>query len=259
MNSRKLKLRTLFSFLVLGICGAVGYGLYSRAWMAPEVEGLPAPFRAGLEANAGFWKKFTGERKSAPRREPKPGEKFRVNGDLGLSGPVDEKTWRLEVIANDADPSAKPLSLSMEDIRKLPRSESSAEFRCIEGWSEPIAYAGVRFSDFVRILGLGGRGGQAPDFNGAKLKDLYPYVALETPDGEYYVSLDMESMLHSQTILAYELNGKPLSADNGAPLRLVVPVKYGIKSLKRIGKIYFSEKRPRDYWEESGYDWFAGL
>ncbi|RZA02485.1 MAG: molybdopterin-binding oxidoreductase [Proteobacteria bacterium] len=259
MNNQRIKFRTMLCFLVLALGGALTYGLYTYAWRAPEVDGLPAPFRAGLEANAGFWKRFGGERKSAPRREPKPGEKFRVNGDVGLEGPVDEKTWRLEVRANDSDPAAKVLSLSMDDIRKLPRSMSSAEFRCIEGWSEPIAYAGVRFSDFVRILGLGGRNGQAPNFSGAKPEELYPYVALETPDGEYYVSLDMESMLHSQTILAYELNGEPLSADNGAPLRLVVPVKYGIKSLKRIGKIYFSNQRPRDYWAENGYDWFAGL
>jgi DMSO/TMAO reductase YedYZ molybdopterin-dependent catalytic subunit len=55
------------------------------------------------------------------------------------------------------------------------------------------------------------------------------------------------------------MNGMPLSQENGSPLRLFIPVKYGIKSLKQIGKIYFSDERPPDYWAERGYDWYAGL
>jgi DMSO/TMAO reductase YedYZ molybdopterin-dependent catalytic subunit len=69
----------------------------------------------------------------------------------------------------------------------------------------------------------------------------------------------MESMLHPQTLLAYEMNGKPLSIAHGAPLRLIIPVKYGIKSLKRVGRITFARHRPPDYWAERGYDWFSGL
>ena len=59
--------------------------------------------------------------------------------------------------------------------------------------------------------------------------------------------------------LAWEMNGKPLEPLHGAPLRLVIPVKYGIKNLKRVGRIFFSSRRPPDYWAEQGYDWFAGL
>jgi DMSO/TMAO reductase YedYZ molybdopterin-dependent catalytic subunit len=55
------------------------------------------------------------------------------------------------------------------------------------------------------------------------------------------------------------MNGAPLSAEHGAPLRLVIPVKYGIKNLKRIGVIRFTEDRPADYWAARGYDWYAGL
>lgn len=86
-----------------------------------------------------------------------------------------------------------------------------------------------------------------------------PYVGLETPYGEYYVSLDMESMLHPQTTLADKMNGAPLGPDHGEPLRLIIPIKYGIKNLKCIGKIFLSETRPPDYWAENGYDWYAGL
>ena len=82
---------------------------------------------------------------------------------------------------------------------------------------------------------------------------------MATPGEGYYVGLDMESMLHPQTLLAYEINGEPLSDDHGAPLRLVTPVKYGVKNIKRIGLIRYSRNRPADYWAEQGYDWYAGL
>ena len=55
-----------------------------------------------------------------------------------------------------------------------------------------------------------------------------------------------------------EMNGKPLEDRHGAPLRLVMPVKYGIKNIKRIGTIEFTDRRPADYWAERGYDWYAG-
>jgi DMSO/TMAO reductase YedYZ molybdopterin-dependent catalytic subunit len=80
-----------------------------------------------------------------------------------------------------------------------------------------------------------------------------------TPDKEYYVGLDMPGAMHPQTLLAWEMGGAPLEPDHGAPLRLSMPVKYGIKNIKRIGRIEFTDKRPADYWAEQGYDWFAGL
>ena len=88
--------------------------------------------------------------------------------------------------------------------------------------------------------------------------DLALYVGMRTPDEQYYVGLDMPSALHPQTLLCYEMNGQPLTAGHGAPLRLVTPLKYGIKHLKRIGTISFADTRPKDYWAELGYDWDAG-
>ena len=85
------------------------------------------------------------------------------------------------------------------------------------------------------------------------------YVGMITPDGTYYVGNDMPSMLQPQTLLCYEMNGKPLPQDQGYPLRLIIPVKYGIKHLKRVGVMYFSNEKPKDYWAEQGYDYFAGL
>jgi DMSO/TMAO reductase YedYZ molybdopterin-dependent catalytic subunit len=85
------------------------------------------------------------------------------------------------------------------------------------------------------------------------------YVGMVTPDKAYYVGLDMPSAMHPQTLLAYEMNGKPLPVKHGQPLRLIIPVKYGIKNLKRIGTISFSDERLPDYWAEQGYDYYSGL
>ena len=68
----------------------------------------------------------------------------------------------------------------------------------------------------------------------------------------------MASALHPQTLLCYELNGEPLTAQHGAPLRLVTPLKYGIKQIKRIGTLTFTDERPADFWAQRGYDWHAG-
>ena len=84
------------------------------------------------------------------------------------------------------------------------------------------------------------------------------YSGLITPDKGYYVGIDMPSLMHPQTLLCYEMNGQSLPLNQGYPLRLIIPVKYGIKHLKRIGSIYFSNSRPRDYWAEAGYDYYAG-
>ncbi len=94
--------------------------------------------------------------------------------------------------------------------------------------------------------------------NSGDARSLLDYAAIETPDGEYYVGLDMASALNPQTLLCYEMNGQPLTPQHGAPLRLVIPLKYGIKNLKRIGTIRFTDVRPADYWAERGYDWYAG-
>jgi DMSO/TMAO reductase YedYZ molybdopterin-dependent catalytic subunit len=55
------------------------------------------------------------------------------------------------------------------------------------------------------------------------------------------------------------MNGKPLTKEHGAPLRLILPHKYGIKNIKLITHLAYTTTRPPDYWEEQGYDWYAGL
>jgi len=229
------------------LSAAVVIGGISAVVRAPSLTGgeedIPAPLRKGLEWNGRVASRWQDLKRLSVARPPEKGSRPRVNGDIGLTTPIDLERWSLQVLPSDGPEALAPFTLSMAELRAMPRVESTAEFRCIEGWSEPISYAGVRFGDLVRYLRLKPKA----------------YVGLETPDAEYYVSIDTESMMHPQTLLAYEMNGVPLRLDDGAPLRLVIPIKYGIKSIKRIGRLFFSDRRPRDYWAERGYDWFAGL
>lgn len=151
------------------------------------------------------------------------------------------------------------LLLTLDDIRALPKVEMTTEIKCIEGWSEVAHWAGARFADFAAKFNPPTRdgGGGKPDV-AKRPQDLVRYVSLTTPDGGYYVGLDMASALHPQTLLCYEMNGQPLTLEHGAPLRLYIPVKYGIKSIKRIGRIEFTDTRPADFWAERGYDWHSG-
>ena len=112
-------------------------------------------------------------------------------------------------------------------------------------------------ADLAAVTGLATRSGRTFDPRESP-SDLLDYAALATPGGGYYVGLDMASALHPQTLLCYEMDGRPLTPEHGAPLRLVIPVKYGIKNLKQIGTIRFTDVRPADYWAERGYDWYAG-
>ena len=168
----------------------------------------------------------------------------RVNGMIGLRDDpsFDLRTWQLKIQGN-----GKNLSLNLEDIKKFSHVELTAEFKCIEGWSNIVNWGGVRLAEVLRHYGL------MSDFESRK-----GYVALATPNKKYFVGLDIETALHPQTLLAYEMNGQPLTLDHGAPLRLITPLKYGIKNIKRIGHIVVGPERPSDYWARYGYDWYSG-
>jgi DMSO/TMAO reductase YedYZ molybdopterin-dependent catalytic subunit len=221
-------------------------------------DNLPEFYRRVLEFNEKLGLKFLDPQKmDVLAKSSRPfGKKARVNGDIGLESEL--KNWHLEIESPPNPRVASELSITFDEIKKLPRTEYINQFKCIEGWSEIIDFAGVKFSDFLNIYHLGTHSGLPVDIN-SRPDDLYKYVGLETPDGEYYVSIDMKSMLSPQTLLAYEMNGEPLTLEHGAPLRLAIPNKYGVKNLKRIGRITFADQKLPDYWGEEGYDWFIGL
>ena len=251
-QSRVLTRRSFAFGAGAAFAGVVGFQWLSRS---EEADGIPWPLRKvlGLNERLGM-AGFGDDRLSAtfPPERAAVGE-MRVNGAIGLGGGFDPATWSMEVVSDHG----QPRRFSLGDIRALPRTSMVVQLKCIEGWSEVFSWGGAALGDFMRRHRLGTRSGAAPDPRGNP-SDLYRYVALETPDGEYYIGLDMASALHPQTLLCYEMGGEPLTLEHGAPLRLAIPVKYGIKNIKRIGRIRFTDDRPRDYWAERGYDWYSG-
>jgi DMSO/TMAO reductase YedYZ molybdopterin-dependent catalytic subunit len=169
-----------------------------------------------------------------------------VNGLIGIDPNIDPVSWRLRV---GAAGRAGERRFSLDEIQALPRVEMTTELKCIEGWSVAVQWAGARLADLASTTGLA---------KGERAGGYLSYASISTPDEAYYVGLDIASALHPQTLLCYEMNGAPLTADHGAPLRLVIPTKYGIKYLKQIGTIRFTDSRPADYWAERGYDWYSG-
>lgn len=242
ISNRELNRRTVIgiSFFLLFIIACII--AWFRLHDSPRESGTPKPLRSALETNEKIFSRTLGNQLARTYSKDKAARRVRVNGREGLRSDLDTANWNLLVIRRPGD----TLKLTMNDIRRLPKTEIVFDFKCIEGWSQVSYWGGVRFSDFVKAYGLNEQASLA-------------YTGLSTPDNGYYVGIDMKSMMHPQTMLSYEMNGKPLPVGNGAPLRLIIPVKYGVKHLKRIGKIYFSNQPPPDYWYERGYDYFCGL
>jgi DMSO/TMAO reductase YedYZ molybdopterin-dependent catalytic subunit len=228
-------------------------GLAGWRWLVTrsEEDGLPWPLRRVLRFNESLARAGFRSSSSAPEFLRGVARMPRVNGHIGIDPATDPASWRLRVIGASGEAGARLLRL--EEIKALPRVEMTTELKCIEGWSVVVHWAGARLADLASSTGLAERGGRR---DGAG--DRLSYAALATPDAAYYVGLDIASALHPQTLLCYEMNGEPLTMDHGAPLRLVIPTKYGIKNLKQIGTIQFTDRRPADYWAERGYDWYAG-
>ena len=146
-------------------------------------------------------------------------------------------------------PGTPGLLLTLDDIvPQLSRRELVTQFKCIEGWSQIVHWAGVRMADFLELYPPALINGREPR-----------YIYMETPDGDYYVGYDMHVCRHPQTLLVTEMMGAPLIQNHGAPLRIHMPTKYGYKQIKRIGLIAYTNQKPDDYWTKLGYDWYAGL
>jgi DMSO/TMAO reductase YedYZ molybdopterin-dependent catalytic subunit len=252
---RQLRQMTRRSFTVAGAATVLGLGGWYWLRTRSEADGIPWPLRRVQEFNARLAQAYFKETRLAPTFPPERAREPRVNGGIGLEDHFDPTRWKLQV---ETPVRNRSLELSLDQIKALPQVEMVTELKCIEGWSEVVQWAGARFSDFLQAFGLGTRSGNPPDLAQGR-HDLFAFVQLETPGGGYYVGLDMASALHPQTLLSYEMNGKPLTVGHGAPLRLVSTVKYGIKNIKRISRIRFLDQRPADYWAERGYDWYSGL
>jgi DMSO/TMAO reductase YedYZ molybdopterin-dependent catalytic subunit len=153
------------------------------------------------------------------------------------------------------DGLASGLSVSL-DIRKLMNRfsihEQITRFVCVEGWSAIAWWAGLRFDDLLRAY---------PPKSQAKWARVESSVNLDNsgnPD-PYFVSIDLATARHPQTLLATHHDGDSLTLEHGAPLRLLVPVKLGLKNVKAITRITYSAEEPGDYWAPYGYSSYDGI
>ena len=150
---------------------------------------------------------------------------------------------------------ASGLRISL-DIRKLMNRflmhEQITRLVCVEGWSAIAWWTGLRFDDLLRAY---------PPKSQAKWASVESSVNLDAsghPD-PYFAAIDLATARHPQTLLATHFNGQPLTVEHGAPLRLLVPVKLGLKNVKAVTRITYSAEEPRDYWAQYGYSSYDGI
>ncbi len=150
-----------------------------------------------------------------------------------------------------------PASLSLAELKALPSRTQITRHDCVEGWSAIGKWKGAKLSALLEA---------------ARPKPEARYVVFHcadpmTEDGTdlYYESIDFEDAFHPQTILAYELNDTPLPVKNGAPVRLRVERQLGYKHAKYVMRLEVVASFAHiaggngGYWEDQGYQWFAGI
>ncbi|HKA24999.1 MAG TPA: molybdopterin-dependent oxidoreductase [Candidatus Eisenbacteria bacterium] len=170
------------------------------------------------------------------------------NGQTPSPEYLDRWTLRLSGLA-----SSQTLELPIEVLLgRFHLAEQVTRLVCVEGWSAVAWWKGIRFADLVRAF--------AP-IEGARWAALRSAVNLDG-DGQpdpYYVSIDLGTAMHPQTLLATHFDGQWLTVDHGAPLRLIAPMKLGLKNIKAITEIEYTTYEPPDYWNERGYSKYDGL
>jgi len=141
----------------------------------------------------------------------------------------------------------RPITLSVQDLQRLPRTSTRVRHHCVEGWSAVASWQGVRLSEVARLVRVDPRA---------------RYVEFRSFDSGYWSSWDLESALHPQTILAYGMNGRELPVAHGAPLRVRVETQLGYKSMKYLrGLVVTSEFDDNGPYGmiQNGYSWYAGI
>lgn len=183
---------------------------------------------------------------------------FKPNGnpppftmEYAISAMTGWSLWKLEV----AGLVKEPKSFSLEEIKALPARTQITRHDCVEGWSAIAKWKGVVLGEIIKQV--------QPD---PKARYVVFYCMDSDNEGNhFYESIDLRDAGHPQTILAYEMNDRPLPVEHGAPLRLRVETQLGYKMAKYIQRIDFVEDfkeiaRGRGgYWEDQGYEWYAGI
>ena len=148
----------------------------------------------------------------------------------------DPATWRLRVDGL----VGRPLELTYDDLRALPKSEQVSTFHCVTGWIvNGVRWGGVRFHDLLATAG------PLPAAHAAR------FVSAETPYDDY---LALSDLALPDVMLAYEMDGRALRQEHGSPVRVVIPDMYGYKNVKWVERITLVARQGSGYWEQRGYD-----
>jgi len=148
---------------------------------------------------------------------------------------VDLKTWRLK-IDGLVD---KGISFSFDEIKAFSQTVHTKNFVCVEGWGlDNQKWAGVHLKEVLSRV---------------KINPRAKFITFHALGGEYQDSLSLKEALEPDTMLAYKLNDRNLSPEQGFPLRLIIPRMYAYKGVKWVERIVFTEKQELGYWERGGY------
>lgn len=171
-----------------------------------------------------------GEGKRLLKNEDKPGFFIRFYKPFEA---VDINKWRLEI----GGLCERPLRLTLEDIKKLPQVTQVSRLKCVECWSSKASWTGFRPEVLFELV--------KPQ---KRARYLYFYSA-----DDYFEYISIEDLLKPRVLFVHTMNGKPLPDEHGAPLRLIIPFKYGYKNVKTITRLLFVEKGGDGYWSQYGY------
>lgn len=147
--------------------------------------------------------------------------------------PVDIIKWRLKVDGL----CDKPQTFDIAALKNLKNASQISRMKCVECWSAKAKWTGFRPKTLFDIV---------------KPKSEAMFLYIHSAD-DYYEYIPMDVLLHSRTLFVYYMNDKPLPDEHGAPLRLIIPSKYGYKSIKTIVRLEFVSKSGVGYWSQFGY------
>jgi DMSO/TMAO reductase YedYZ molybdopterin-dependent catalytic subunit len=183
---------------------------------------------------------------------------FRVNGndtpqDATYSGLQKDEWSRYRLVVDGL--VEKPQAFSLAALRAMPLQTQITRHDCVEGWSVIGKWRGVQLADVIAA---------ARPKTTARFA-IFSCFDRDEQGSHYYESLSLTQAAHPQTLLALDLNDAPLDPDHGAPVRLRIPTQLGYKSAKWVNRIQLAESFAEPglgkggYWEDQGYEWFAGI
>jgi DMSO/TMAO reductase YedYZ molybdopterin-dependent catalytic subunit len=165
-----------------------------------------------------------------------PGSGWRIYTVAATMPTFDPATWRLRI----GGLVEQPHELTYDELRALPQVSEVADFHCVTGWTVGgVHWRGVRFKDLLA------KAGPLPHAHALQ------FVSAEQPYVDY-LTLDQANLPH--VMLAWEMDGKPLLREHGAPVRVVIPEMYGYKNVKWVAEVNLVSQLTNGYWENLGYD-----